>query len=525
MDDTLAGAASGSLLDQLGDGLSGSGVAAVLTDAGGGIIWANQAFERLAADAGLFPCMGLPIEDLLTPGHDAGAPGGAAIVTPRDASDRFLRTLRIPWREATLRIYVDCTEEIRSGRERRRRELYLSRAVEESYDAILSLDTGGTIRYWNRGAERMFEYAADEVIGRPYDLLVPRDLSEEGELERIEEILKQQGALRNFETVRLARGGRPVEVDLTVTVMRDPEGGVLGRSVIYRDISLRRHLQEQVQMNVERLEAYKSELFDRLEELRLANQALKENQRRLIAMEKLSAIGEMAAKVAHEIRQPLVTIGGFSQTLLKGANTGQPQTRYLEIIRDEVLRLENIVAGILDYVKPATRTESCDVNEMVESELMRHLQVVRSAGITLEKRLEAGLPSVEINRDQIHQVLTNLIINAVQAMKSRRSPWREPAAPGADRLTLTTRAGENHVRVSVADTGPGIPESHRQRVFESFFSTKPEGSGLGLAIAARIAAQNRATLTFDSQEGQGTTFHLCLPIRREPVDDEDNPGG
>ncbi len=525
MDEALAGAASGSLLDQLGDGLSSSGIAAVLTDAGGGITWSNRAFDALVRDALPGPPSGALVDDLLTSAFDSDAPGTTGVVSPRDASDRFLRMLSAPWEGATLRLYVDCTVEIRGERERRRHELYLSRGVEESYDAILSIDTAGVIRYWNRGAERMFEYTADEVVGRPYVLLVPQDLREEGELERIEEILRQQGALRNFETVRLARGGRPVEVDLTVTVMRDSSGGLLGRSIIYRDISLRRHLQEQVQVNVGRLEAYKAELFDRLEELRLANQALRENQRRLIAMEKLSAIGEMAAKVAHEIRQPLVTIGGFSQTLLKDVEADPSRKRYLEIIRDEVRRLENIVAEILDYVKPEMRMESCDANEMVEGELLRHLPVIKSAGITVERRLGDGLPPVQVNRDQIHQVLTNLIINAVQAMKSQRSPWKEPAAPGQDRLTLSTEAGDNHVRVSIADTGPGIPEGHRQRIFESFFSTKPEGSGLGLAIAARIAALNHATLTFDSEEGGGTVFRLCLPTRRESSDDEDDLRG
>ena len=118
------------------------------------------------------------------------------------------------------------------------------------------------------------------------------------------------------------------------------------------------------------------------------------------------------------------------------------------------------------------------------------------------------------NRYQIHQVLTNLIVNAIQAMQTAPST--------AKLLKVATGPGENHVWISVADTGPGIPERHRDRVFKPFFTTKPAGSGLGLAISAQIVAQHRATLTYDSQEGAGTTFHLRLPIRREDTGDEDD---
>src|SRR5262249_54625101 len=164
-------------------------------------------------------------------------------------------------------------------------------------------------------------------------------------------------------------------------------------------------------------------------------------QEKIIAMEKLSAIGEMAAKVAHEIRTPLVTIGGFSRTLWKSMPEDAPQREYLEIIREEVRRLERFVSEILEYVKPVKiETQPCAVNAIVEGALRSHEEEMRRVGIELIRRLADGLPPAQIDRYQIHQVLTNLILNAIQSME--HSPVQ------ARRLTVTTEAGDHHVRIS-----------------------------------------------------------------------------
>jgi PAS domain S-box-containing protein len=500
--DALAGADAPAALRALGASLDAAGVGVAVADPHGLIHWANQALTLVAAAAGVDGLPGRRLDDLLSRLEDPESP---AILALKPRRERFFRHIEAPVNGAArLHILIECTSEVAGERERKRHQVYLSRAADDSMDAIVSLDTDGRIRYWNKGAERMFGYSESEMLDRPYDLLVPPELKTEGELDRIAEILTHQGVLRNFETLRLARGGRPVEVDLTVTQLRDDSGTVLGRSVIYRDISLRHRLEAEVRENLARLETFKTELSRKVDELRAANLTLRRNQEKLIAMEKLSAVGEMAARVAHEIRTPLVTIGGFSNTLWKSMPADAPQRQYLEIIREEVRRLERIVSEILEYVKPVKlETKPCDVNAMVEESLQRHIEQIGKEGIELQRSLAEGLPAVDVDRYQIHQVLSNLLLNAMQALEYVPRETR--------RLTVTTEPGENHVLISIADTGPGIPERHRERVFRPFFTTKPAGSGLGLSISSQIVAQHRATLGFDSVEGSGTAFHLRLP--------------
>jgi PAS domain S-box-containing protein len=486
-----------------------------LTGPDGHVIWANGPMVSLMGE-GITAANGPVFEDRFREAPDAfGGEEEGVILEVRSAPGRYVRALCVPWDGGTLHLLAECTREVVEDRERRQRDIYLSRAVEDSVDAVVSLDNEGRIQYWNHGAERMFGYVAADMIGRPYDILVPEDLVQEGELERIGEIITRQGELRNFETVRLARDGRRVPVDIAVSQIRDESGRPLGRSVIYRDISLRRSLEtEQSRL--------KEELSRKVGELRAANLTLRRSQEKLLSMEKLSAIGEMAAKVAHEIRTPLVTIGGFSNRLWKSMPDDAPQREYLEIIRDEVRRLEAIVSEILTYVRPGPlETEPCDVNQMVQEALRPHQEQMAEAGIGLEVRLQQDLPPVDVNRNQIRQVLTNLIVNAMQAVQHSR-----PA--GGARLEVATGSGRNHVDISIVDNGAGIPERHRERVFRPFFTTKPGGSGLGLAIASKIASQHGATLTYETDPGHGTTFHLRLPCGAPSLPgsaNEDNSGG
>jgi len=318
-------------------------------------------------------------------------------------------------------------------------------------------------------------------------------VKESGDLRRIDERMERDGFVRGYETVRMAKGGRLIPVELTVTRLIDDSGRAAGRSVIYRDISERIRLE--------------AALRNTVEELKESNRNSRQNQERLIALEKLSAIGEMSARVAHEIRTPLVTIGGFANTLLRETPAESPQRQYLEIIREEVRRLEAIVSEILEYVRPPRMDfESCDLNETVRLALRPFQEAMAAKGVRTIWRLMENLPQVKVNRYQIHQVFSNLLQNAAQAM------------PDGGTLTVATDTGTNHVKIRVADTGMGIPEADQRRIFKPFYTTKPSGSGLGLAITSQIVAQHNGTISFESAEGRGTIFEVRLPLTREAAE-------
>jgi PAS domain S-box-containing protein len=489
---------------KVAEGCPSAGVGVFVAAGAGELLWANDALREVLRGTPAGPFTSLFDAG---PANDAGEARGSEIRWPAPGEERTVRLKREPSRwfslitlprhggeaGSPLGVVVARAPDVFSEAGRRERELYLERALVDSADAFVSLDNEGRIRHWNDGARLMFGYAAEEVQGRPYDeVLVPVSGKESGDLERIDAVMDRDGYVRGYETTRLTREGRSIPVELTITRLSDEMGRPAGRSVIYRDISDRLRLESALRKTVE--------------ELKEANQNIRRNQERLLALEKLSAIGEMSARVAHEIRTPLVTIGGFANTLLREIPEEAPARRYLEIIREEVRRLEAIVSEILEYVRPArTDLEPCDVNEILVATLRAFAEDMSLRHVEMAWRLAEGLPTVPANRYQIQQVFSNLMHNAVQSM------------PEGGRLTVATESGANHVKITIADTGVGIPEQHRRQIFKPFFTTKASGSGLGLAISSQIVAQHNGTMSFESAEGRGTTFEVRLPLSREAV--------
>jgi signal transduction histidine kinase len=247
-----------------------------------------------------------------------------------------------------------------------------------------------------------------------------------------------------------------------------------------------------------------AELGRKIEELRRAHEVLRSHQERIVEMEKLSAIGEVAARVAHEIRTPLVTIGGFANQVARSLPEGSADRAALRVVREEVLRLERIVTDMLDFVRPPSRDLAPgDLSEAADRAVRLLGDELRARGVVVTARLGRDLPAVRMNPHQIHQVFENLFRNAADAM------------PDGGNVLLTTDAADGRVRAHVEDEGPGIPEEFRDKVFRPFFSTKQTGSGLGLAIALQIVEAHHGRLRFRPREGGGTRFTVELPEDRE----------
>jgi signal transduction histidine kinase len=244
-------------------------------------------------------------------------------------------------------------------------------------------------------------------------------------------------------------------------------------------------------------------------EARAKSEELRATTQQLWQAARLAGVGELAASIAHELNNPLGTVGLRVEGLLAKTPPGDPRRRALEVIDQEVERMAGLVANLLNFSRPGRdQVSTLDVCDEVRktTELIEHH--LRKRQIRVEPEFAPGVPAIHADRQQLRQVLLNLFTNAADAM------------PHGGRLTPRVRPGSlpparPAVVVEVADTGVGIAAEHLPRVTEPFFSTKPEGkgTGLGLAICKRIVEQHHGTLQVESRLGEGTTVRVTLPVR------------
>lgn len=223
-------------------------------------------------------------------------------------------------------------------------------------------------------------------------------------------------------------------------------------------------------------------------------------QEKLIRSERFAAIGEAAARLSHEIKNPLVLMGGFANQVRRHLPKEGSDFDKLGIIESEARRLETLLNEVRDFTRPVPPLiEPRDLNATVEESLAIMAGDMESRRIVVVKRLDPALPPIPHDAARIKQVLINLLKNAVEAMES------------GGRLTIATMVVDGRARVTVADTGGGIPEAVRGRVFDPFCTTKESGTGLGLAVCQRIVEDHRGDIRFTTS-ASGTAFTVELPV-------------
>ena len=244
---------------------------------------------------------------------------------------------------------------------------------------------------------------------------------------------------------------------------------------------------------IDNAETYK-ELEDKIRQLT-------ETREKLLRSERLAAIGEMAAYVAHEIRNPLTTIGGFARSIERlGANNEKISTSS-KIIVQEVQRLEKILNSIRDFSKPEepqkTKTQ---INKLMEDTLELTAGYLKEIGITVYKELGYDLPEVLVDPGQMKQVFLNLVKNAAESM------------PKGGTLNVRTCVENGSIKIDFADTGEGIPTEMTEKIFVPFFTTKSYGTGVGLALSQKIVDDHEGKLSVFSETGRGSIFSIRLPL-------------
>lgn len=276
------------------------------------------------------------------------------------------------------------------------------------------------------------------------------------------------------------------------------------------DVSLLTSLANYAALALDNARAREQE-HQRAEELREAYEQLAKAQQELVRSKQLAAIGEVAAIVAHEIRNPLSTIGGFARHLVRWAGDRDRVERNAQIILDEVQRLEGILNDLLEMSRPrALVRKPTDVGALVEElgEMMANSPLAENINVKIE--VEPDVPLVLLDAGRFRQVVNNLMRNGIEAM------------PEGGTLTLRVRRQDEGVAIEVQDTGEGIPEDRLSSIFDAFVTSKPTGTGLGLALSRAIVRQHDAQLTVKSKPSQGTVFTVWFPpeacVRRETVD-------
>lgn len=324
----------------------------------------------------------------------------------------------------------------------------------------------------NSEAYRIFGVKArPDDLGRP----ISEVLREHPEVVRVLTSVFELHLLPNRAELRL-RPSRKV-IGYTLTLVRDDEGEVIGAAIFFKDLT-----------RVEQLEE-RERLRDRL-----------------------AAVGEMAAAIAHEVKNPLAGIEVMAGLLRRKTPDAPDAQAVLTDIINEAKMANAIVQEVLEFVRPMRlQFERTEVSNAVQAAVQLADTKARRGGVNVKVDVPAGLPQIQADQHQLTQLFTNLLINAYEAMEGQ---GHVAITAGHARLDDVAE-GRDAVVVEVADTGPGIPEEVADRVFNPFFTTKSQGSGLGLAIVRKIVDAHDGRIDLQTAAGAGTTIRVTLPVAGE----------
>jgi PAS domain S-box-containing protein len=411
----------------------------------------------------LWEALDLPREPV-----EALGAGGPSIASLRSHAGRSLRLQLTRGSPMLLVATAEDLEELeRLRREAARAREHLAKVLRSIADAILTLDAQGRITSGNQAVERALGYAPATLAGRLVEELCADERSARRATELRRQVVRSGFAERELKLKR--EDGTGLVAEVSALLLADDEERPAGMIWRVHDLTERR-----------RGDAERKRL-----------------QAKLLQSERLSALGEMAARIAHEVRNPLVSIGAAAQVVAEELPAESPVAGEVQAIAREVKRLDAIVTDFLNFARPRRADlRAVDVAAVIDQtvELVRKKAPDLELAVTVERPLPA-----RCDPDGVKQVLLNVLLNAVEA------------APGAAIECDGQRLGHKLV-LSVADRGPGVPEGVRRRVFDPFFSTKTRGTGLGLAVSKQIVDEHHGRIRLFNRRGGGTRVVIELPL-------------
>jgi PAS domain S-box-containing protein len=373
----------------------------------------------------------------------------------------------------------------------------LSAILQQTSDAVVGTDLDGNVLSWNRGAENLFGYNLEEVLGRPVGFLAPEDRKHESM--ELRAIVQAGENISNFETVRIRKDGQTLDVSVSMSPIHDSEGKMIGGSSIHRDISERK----------------KAEEF------------LKQHEEQLRQVEKMNAIGRLAGGVAHDFNNLLSVIGGNAEFLKTSLDPQSPS-------QDEVLEIQKAVQRGSDLAKQllvfgqrqVSQPQPVNLNE-VSADMKKMLKRLIDANVELAIIQDPSLKPILADPGQIQQIILNLVINARDAMPQGGHLILETKQITAERLEAEGRPTlpiGDYVRFAATDTGIGMSPEVQRHIFEPFFTTKAgKGTGLGLATVYTLVRKWSGHIFVHSSPGIGTTFTLYFPAMVSTEGFEEKP--
>lgn len=349
------------------------------------------------------------------------------------------------------------------------------------HDILESLPTGIVVLDGNRKITT-FNKTAGEIVGIPASEALGKFFSEAFEIKKHSgfslELLLSPDSGRHYEEIKFLNQ-KNVELDLSVSssTMKSPLDGRLERTLIIQDITDVKRLEEKLERN-----------------------------------DRLTAMGEMAAGIAHELRNPLGSIELFTSLLRRGLTEKPDMLQLADHISSGIKKMDHIISGLLTFTRsPKPNVRKYNLHEVLDDVLLFNGLLIRENKVTIGKHYGCDHPFGEGDADLLNQVFTNLLLNAVQSM------------PNGGALTISTKGNdglgqpgqgskERQLVLVFKDSGVGIPVHIKNKIFNPFFTTKDRGTGLGLSIVYSIVKAHKGSIEFESTEGKGTTFTVSLPL-------------
>jgi len=367
---------------------------------------------------------------------------------------------------------------------------YTNYLLENSPDFQVTLNTKGKIIGANRACEEILRKKKEELIGSSIYRYLPKE-----EIKKIIGKVLNEKQVKNFEVTINISEKEPLIFDFSGAVFIDLQRKT-GVYLSGRDISERRKLQQELKELNQNLE---KKVIERTKEL-------KKTQNQLIQSEKLSIIGQLAAGVAHEIKNPLTTMSLAIEHLEKKCY-GDFQKNKLKVVQKNIIRINKIIQGLLTFSRPYTFNFTCEnVNVIVErlEPILEELHPRNIKDIKIIKKYNPKLPEVWVDSDHLEQVFLNLALNAIEAMGYNGELY----------ISTSYDPKQKKIKIKFKDTGCGIAEENLKKIFHPFFTTRKDGTGLGLSICQMIINEHKGNISAESRLGKGTTFTILLPLDR-----------